>query len=249
MYKLLIADDEKSTRSALCQYYPWNEVGFEVVGQVDNGQQVLQFVKSNSVDVILCDIKMPVMDGVSVAEALYKQKSNTKIVFISAYRDFSYVQNALKYGVRNYILKPTKYNEITEVFLALKTELDSEKANLQDSGYTSDEYGQVIEAAIKYMNANLAVASLESTAANAGLASAYFSRYFKECTGKNFSDFLTAMRMDKAEKLLMANMKVGEIASKVGYNSPKAFSRAFSSYFGYSPSDCRKGAGKGNEKQ
>ena len=61
MYKLLIVDDEIEISKALCNYFPWEELGFEVVAQLENGKQALEYIIHNSIDVVLSDIKMPVM--------------------------------------------------------------------------------------------------------------------------------------------------------------------------------------------
>ncbi|WP_055106189.1 response regulator transcription factor [Paenibacillus ihumii] len=132
MYNLLIVDDEAETREALSSYFPWDEVGFEVVGQANNGQEALQFIAGvERVDVVLTDIKMPVMSGVELAEKLYNGHRHIKTVFISGYRDFEYAQKALHYRVKNYVLKPAKYHVLMEVFHEIKEELDAERARLK----------------------------------------------------------------------------------------------------------------------
>lgn len=107
MYKILIADDVAEICNGLSLYFPWHEFGFEVAGQAADGAQVMEFIASNPVDVLLCDIKMPVMDGIAVAKELFYRKSPVKIVFISAYKEFEYAKKALAYGVVDYLVKPT----------------------------------------------------------------------------------------------------------------------------------------------
>lgn len=244
MYKLLLADDERETRSALSRYYPWGKIGFEIVGQVDNGRAALMFLENNEVDVILCDIRMPVLDGISVARTLYQQRAKVKIVFISGYRDFGYVQQALQYGVRNYILKPTKYDVITDVFTKLKQELDEEVVDAAAIEGTEAQYGAFLDSLLSYIKSALPTVTLDSVSQRAQMHPAYFSRYFKKMTGSNFSDYLADLRMKKAVELLKEDLKVNEIAARVGYNSPKAFSRAFSSYYGCPPSEYRGERGR-----
>ncbi len=242
IYQLLVADDEVEARSSLCCFFPWADIGFEVIGQVCNGREVIDFIHSRLVDVILCDIKMPLMDGIAVAKYVYENNLKIKMVFISGYRDFSYVKNALRYGVRDYILKPTKYDEIVCVFDHIRKELDAETVSAEDTDvFDISAYPVGLQKAIKNILSSVASATLEYGASLMNMNPSYFSQYFKKHTGMNFSDFLTAEKMKKASIYLKEGMKISEISSLVGYSSPKAFSRAFSAYYGCSPNSWRHG--------
>ena len=138
MYKLLIADDEYEIRNGLGNYFPWNDFGFEVVGQVENGQQALDFLRQNPVDLLLCDIMMPLCNGIEVAKTLFETQSPVKIVFISGYKEFEYARQALIYGVSDYIVKPTKYNELVDVCTKLKQELDRRNSPQSDKQLADD---------------------------------------------------------------------------------------------------------------
>ena len=82
MYKLLIAEDEKIIRNGLANGIRWYEIGFEVAGLAENGQKAIDFIRENPVDVIMLDIKMPVMDGIAVAEILSREYPRIKIVIL-----------------------------------------------------------------------------------------------------------------------------------------------------------------------
>ena len=100
MYRLLVADDEKKLLSGLCDFYPWKELGFQIVARAENGQEVLEYLSRNPVDVVFTDISMPVMSGMELAEILYREYPEVKVVFLSGYADFKYAQQALKFGLR-----------------------------------------------------------------------------------------------------------------------------------------------------
>ena len=70
-YNLLIIDDEVHSRNTLCNCFPWEQIGFKVIGQADNGKDALAFIKRNNVHVLLCDIQMPVMNGIDLVKILY----------------------------------------------------------------------------------------------------------------------------------------------------------------------------------
>ena len=69
-YQLLVVDDEASFRTTLCSCFPWDQIGFEIAGQAGNGQMALDFLKKHTVHVLLCDIRMPFMDGLELAKIL-----------------------------------------------------------------------------------------------------------------------------------------------------------------------------------
>lgn len=74
MYQLIIADDEFEIASGIANYFPWEEIGFEVVSSFSNGQEVLTWLRKHSADVLLCDIRMPIMDGIELAKKFKKRK-------------------------------------------------------------------------------------------------------------------------------------------------------------------------------
>ena len=83
MYQLIIADDEFEIASGIANYFPWEEIGFEVVSSFSNGQEVLSWLRKHSADVLLCDIRMPIMDGIELAKKIQEENIYIKIVFLS----------------------------------------------------------------------------------------------------------------------------------------------------------------------
>lgn len=248
MHKLLIADDEYEIRNGLCHYIPWNEMGFEVVGHVENGLDVLKYISEHPVDVLLCDIRMPIMTGMDVARELSKQKSSIHVVLLSGYKEFEYAQQALEFGVRSYLLKPAKYKEINTVFSRIKEVLDNNPAPTfapaDVKPETTNEDVDLSTAAIqkikKYIHEHYKDATLDNAAKIVFLNPYYLSKYFKTHTGENFSDYVTRIRMNKAVELLKeVKYKTYEISEMVGYSNAKNFTRTFRKYFGQSPRDFR----------
>lgn len=246
MYKLLIVDDEPRLRNGISNYFPWNETGFEVLHEADNGKQALEFIENNHVDVVLSDIRMPIMSGIDLAREIYNRSLGVKVVFLTGYKDFEYAKEAINYGVKNYVLKPTKYNELAEVFSKIKKELDKELENkvLDDTEASEPEFSGIHEkiiAAVKaYVEENYNDAKLEKAAERVHLSEFYLSKLFKRKTGENFSDYVISVKMKKAAQLLKEiDFKTYEVSHMVGYDSSKTFSRAFKNYFGVSPKEYR----------
>ncbi|MDI3478179.1 MAG: two-component system, response regulator YesN [Thermoanaerobacterium sp.] len=240
MYTLVVVDDEYEIRTGLSNCFPWREVGFNVVKQFENGRECLNYICKNKVDTVLCDVKMPIMSGIELAKEIFEKNIDTKMVIISGYTDFEYARQALRYGVKDYIVKPTKYNEIVEVFKRIKSELDSEnisERNIVDNE-KSKEFNSIISIIKNYVEENYNNVTLEDVAKIVYMNPYYLSKYFKQKTGMNFSDYITYVRMKKAVEFLKNPLyKTYEVGYMIGYKNPKNFSRAFKKYFKKSPKE------------
>ncbi|MEH7303826.1 response regulator transcription factor [Neobacillus drentensis] len=244
MYNLVIADDEYEIRHGLVNYFPWEEVGFEVIGKASNGVEALELISKGNVDALLCDISMPKMTGIEVIKDIYLQQSDVMTVFLSGYQEFHYAQEAIKYGVKNYILKPTKFSDLMEAFSQIKKELDQRiprKAERVLGHRNIDGEDDPIIFKIKdYVKTNFKSASLEDAAQTVYMNPHYVSKYFKQKTDENFSDFVFQVKMEEAAKLLKTmKYKAYEVSEMVGYSNAKNFTRAFRKYFGVSPKEYR----------
>lgn len=127
MYRLLIADDEETIRNGIAQGLPWAEMGYEVCALCADGREVLEQMERSHPDVVLSDIRMPGMDGVELMQILNRQYPSTKIVILSGYSDFEYLNMSIKSQVTEYLLKPTDMDEFEATFRRLKAQLDRER--------------------------------------------------------------------------------------------------------------------------
>ncbi|MCR8630452.1 response regulator transcription factor [Paenibacillus radicis (ex Xue et al. 2023)] len=243
MYKLVIVDDEIEIRSGIAQYFPWHDLGFEVAYHCENGLIALDYILNHEVDVVLSDIKMPVMNGIELAQSIHQRRLNIKTVFLSGYKDFEYAKQALIYGVKNYIVKPTIYKELYDVFTLLKIELDEDKLPLPEATNTTEAPSfneKVIQTIHDYVQQNYRNACLEDAARLIYMNPHYVSTYFKEKSGEYFSEYVLRVKMNKAAELLMdINFKTYEVSEMIGYSNTKNFARAFKQYFGKTPREYR----------
>ncbi len=116
-YKLIIVDNEYLVRKGIEQTVDWASLGIRVVAECDNGRQALEAVEKFSPDLIISDVRMPVMDGLELAERLAAADFDGAIIFYSGYNDFEYVRKALEYGVSGYLLKPEGNDQLTRKVL------------------------------------------------------------------------------------------------------------------------------------
>ncbi len=104
-YSILIVDDEQFVREHFQKYIPWAESGFIWMGAAVHGQQALQMMELALPDIVLTDITMPVMDGISFAKQVRERWPQVRIIFLTAHDEFAYAQQAIGLGAKNYLLK------------------------------------------------------------------------------------------------------------------------------------------------
>ncbi|MDY3927819.1 MAG: response regulator [Clostridia bacterium] len=403
MYSVIIIDDEKSIQNGIRNYIKYMNCGFTVTQCFNNGEDALEYLKTNDPDVVITDIRMDNVSGIDIIKYIYENKPYIKTVIVSAYEEFQYARAAINYNVERFISKPTKYDEIEEVMKKIYSELDKENktASEQNSyknrtNYLSEilyscilndrkiikddlnellmimydgnhnqvvnakycvfsltlenynefidkkwDYGshglsemlknflhsrfkntdvcfyqldftdniaryiaqsceyedislmnndlsanindvlkslkdeigliarfdivesfssindlvknssipptdnvdanlyneKIINLAIEYINEHYGDdISLYTIAKHVNLNSAYFSRFFKKNTGKNFSDYLLDFRMDKAKEMIIdGNLKIEDICNKIGYRSMSYFCKTFKNVTGCTP--------------
>ncbi len=127
MYKVLIVDDEPLARLGLKETINWSDYGFEIAGDADNAVSATEMYKKLKPDVIITDICMEPIDGLTLIENLQKYNSDLEFIVISGYSDFNYAQTAMKYGVSSYLLKPIENDDLTETLEILKSKLDQKR--------------------------------------------------------------------------------------------------------------------------
>ncbi len=126
MYSILLVDDEKSIREHLTKAIPFEEHGFAVISTALNGKEAMEKLPVVRPDLILLDVRMPVMDGLKFLKLLRcSEYSNTQVVMLSGYNEFEYAKEAMKYGVRAYINKPVDDEELIPLLNTLREELDN----------------------------------------------------------------------------------------------------------------------------
>lgn len=124
MYRLMVVEDEERIRMGIVHAIDWAAMGFEVVGEAINGRDALRKYADCTPDVILTDVRMPVMDGLELVRHLKSENSHVHFVILSGFSDFETVRAALKSQVDDYLLKPTDKKSLIQTFTLLKTKLD-----------------------------------------------------------------------------------------------------------------------------
>ena len=126
LYRIILVDDEEEVRKSIIRKIDWEEAGFFVAGDAENGEDALEKIEALEPDVVLTDIRMPYMDGLTLAERIRQKYPSMKIVIFSGFDDFEYAKQAIKLNVTEYILKPVNVEELTAILKRIKVNLDQE---------------------------------------------------------------------------------------------------------------------------
>lgn len=126
LYRIMVVDDEEEIRLGIIKKINWEENGFIVVGDAENGKDALEKAEILQPDVVMTDIRMPFMNGLELGKNLANIMPSTKVIVFSGSDDFEYAHEAIKINVIGYVLKPVNSIELTEVLKRLKSQLDGE---------------------------------------------------------------------------------------------------------------------------
>ncbi|MEG2731993.1 MAG: response regulator, partial [Clostridium sp.] len=114
MLKVIVADDEEKICQLIVKLVDWTSLGMEVAAIASNGIEAMEKIISLKPDIVITDIRMPGYDGLELIKRAKSEGINTEFIIISGYRHFEYAQNAIRYGVGDYLLKPIKKDELMD---------------------------------------------------------------------------------------------------------------------------------------
>jgi two-component system response regulator YesN len=128
LHSAILVDDESFTRKGLMKLIDWEACGFRIVGEADNGEDALELIKRVQPDLVITDIRMPVIDGLELIRCVTAENiANPYFIIISGYNDFNYAQQAMRYGVHDFVVKPIDEIEFSGILRHLNDKLRLEQ--------------------------------------------------------------------------------------------------------------------------
>ena len=127
MIKVFLVDDEIAIRENLRNSFPWEEEGFQLVGEAPDGEMALPMIRDLETDILLTDIRMPFMDGIRLCEEVQRTMPWVERIILSGYDDFSYAQRAISLGVREYLLKPVTPQELRQALNRVRLQIEEKR--------------------------------------------------------------------------------------------------------------------------
>lgn len=258
MIHTLILDDEIYARKGLISVLPWEKHGFKIIGEASSGEKALEFLRNHETDVVFTDLTMPGMSGFEFMKEALKEHRELKAVVLTCHQDFGCIQDALRLGAIDYIVKTQLEKEkLEEVLERIAARVKHDQSshhhhelfpdhNNESRKKYSDEVVGSIRHAVKFINDHvLGGIHQEEAARAANMSRGYFSSCFKDIVGTSFVDYVRSRKIMKAEELLLQTTKpIYWIADQLGFQDEKYFSKLFREQIGRTPTEYREQGGK-----
>lgn len=233
-----MVDDEKAVVESISKIVDWEAFGYTLTSACLNGFQALDAIRKDNPDIVITDIRMPVMDGIQLIQKT--REFNTQVIFIilSGYGEFELAKRAMKEGVREFLLKPCSEEEIIEALQNSCREEEPEEKPEEDRDF--------VETILNYLDKHYGEESLNLKWIARELVflnEDYISKRFRQRTGRRFTAYLNEVRVKKAMEYLETHQDAGneQAAASVGFgNNPKYFEKVFKKYAGCTPKEYKK---------
>lgn len=252
MYKVMIIDDEPIIVEGLQKIVPWEKWNCSVDAVAYNGVEGLELINVIKPDIIISDISMPQMDGLSMIASVKSQSPALEIIILTGYRNFDYARKAINLGVTRFLLKPSKMDEIEEALSFITNHLNIKKNQIgnlpNDEKEERDELidenpaGKfIVKNAVQYIEEHYQEKlKLSDVADQVYVSQWHLSKLLNRHMEQNFSEILNNVRIEKARGLLKdPALRIGDIAEQVGFLDIAHFSRVFKKQVGKSANDYR----------
>ncbi len=241
MYKVFLADDEIWETMGLKKLLEKTGLPIQVLGEAENGIVALEQIVEKKPDILITDIRMPGINGLELIQKIRERELNIEIIVLSGYAEFDYAQTAMRWGVKDYLLKPVEQKELNRVLLEIisKGEKGMTGAGmLEKEAENATVMGQILK---EIQESYMEDITLNSLADKYNISASRLSTRMKESLGMSFSKYLTSMRIQRAKELLADDrLSLEQIAEMVGYQDYFYFIRVFKKVTGVSPSVYRK---------
>ena len=258
MIKIIVVEDEMLVKKGLILTTDWQKYDCEVVGEASNGLEGMDKIAKVKPDIVITDVRMPGLDGIGMIEQVKASGLKPEFIIISGYSEFEYARQAVKLGVRDFLIKPIDDEDLENALQSTCDAVrDKQRINkiqnkmddITDSRvmlfkeYMIDERKEddYVARAVKHISLNYQRdITVKSVADSLFISESYLSRLFKITVGQTFGDYLTYYRIKKAcDFLKEPNGKIYEVANLIGYKDQRYFSVIFKKLVGVTPKEFR----------
>lgn len=245
-YTVVAAEDEALLLENLIRKITATNLGFAVVGIAQTGQDAYELIREHTPDLLVTDIKMPVMSGIQLIEKVKNHYPHTKFIITSGFSDFEYARSAIHFQVSDYLLKPIDPDELYKALKNVKNQLEvtqKEYADIFNPEMTRNTPETIAKALKEYLVHNFSQdINLNLIAKNMNYSSSYLTKIFQQTYDTTPSKYITSLRITRAKHYLTHNpeLSIRQVGELAGYPDQSYFSRIFKKQMGVSPFDFRE---------
>ena len=242
-YQVIVAEDEPLLLQNTVSKVRALELGFEVVATAQTGIQALEHIERLHPDLLITDIRMPVMDGLELIERAREAQPGLDCVIISGYSDFEYAQRACRLQAFDYLLKPVDPAQLRDALARLKARYAVQEREMAKTFVPGDQsHREVAEALKAYLDEHYAEdVKMNLIAESLNYSAGHISRIFQQTYDVSPNRYLITLRINRACALLTSDsaLTVRAVGEAVGYPEQGYFSRIFKKYTGMNPQQYR----------
>lgn len=233
LHSIVIIDDEPWIAIDLKENIDWNSLGYCIINNMYSPELALKYICEKNPDVVIVDINMPSMDGLTLIHKAQENGCTSTFIILTAYRDFSFAQDALRMNVKDYIVKPVNPEEIIQIFSRLKLSLPQNSDCPAESSASANKFHEILDFINEHLAEKLTLQHISDTFF---LNRNYICNLFKKELNCTFSQYLTDLRLKKACALLTkTSMTITEISMQCGFSDEFYFNKVFKKSEGISP--------------
>ena len=227
--RILVVEDEFYARKSLVDTILTFDPSF-YIEEAEDGLEALEKVEHSRFELIIADIRMPVMDGMEMARKIRAEHPEILVAMLTGYAEFDYAITALRIGVCEFLLKPVENDRLYALLYGVRERYS--------------HYGdKIVDKLNSYIYANITdkINIADICKNQLFLDPAYVSRHYKTVTGQTIADTVRQLKLERAKGLLeKSDCNIGEIAVQCGYQSGSAFIQSFEKQYGKTPAEYRK---------
>lgn len=244
--RILVAEDEQRSREGLCRLLESLDADCQLVGRAANGSAALDMILQLKPDAVFTDIKMPIMDGMTLISQARAHGIKAEFVVVSGYADFEFARKSISLDVAEYLLKPVTREDVERALDRVRERLEGRRAGSEvRMGRLREQYPEAHPAVLKALDIIEATfasrINQRDLAGELGISPEYFSYLFSKNVGMTFSDFVRRFRVERAKALFASgDCPRADVPYRVGFSDPKYFSQVFRSIEGVSPAEYLK---------
>ena len=253
--RILLIDDEIVALNALKKRVDWVKYGFTEVYTAQGAEEARELLSKDTVDLVLCDIEMPGEDGLGLVQFIRSSRPDTECIMVTCHAEFDYIKRAMKFGVKDYILKPIDYEELDTLLVQFsenhRRQQDRQKLSKivekaqelkgrenEPEGDSNEERLKIVRRYIEdHIQEKISVKDLADLV---HINEQHLMRIFKRETGQSVLEYITERRILIASSLLKdTEYSINFIADCVGCENYSYFTKLFKRFTGFTPREYR----------